>query len=59
MEHRMQISEVLNHSFENLDKYKVVTQQKKAEVKAKIVNPYMSVNEQFMQAQDLKTQEKV
>lgn len=47
METRMQISEVLNHSFENLDKYKIVTQQKKSEVKAKIINPYMAVNEQF------------
>lgn len=58
MDHRMQISEVLNSSFENLDKYKIVAQKQSTEQKAKIVNPYAAMNESLQQATDLKTQEK-
>ena len=53
----MQISEVLNHAFENLDKYKMVTPSQNVEQK-KIINPYMTVSDALAQAQDLKTQEK-
>ena len=54
MDHRMQISEVLNHAFENLDKYKIVAPSQSSEQK-KIVNPYMTVSDSLTQAQDLKT----
>ena len=40
----MQISEVLNHAFENLDKYKMVTPSQNVEQK-KIINPYMTVSD--------------
>ena len=45
MDYRMQISEVLNSSFENLDKYKIVAQKQRNEQKAKIVNPYTALAE--------------
>ena len=37
----------MNNSFENLDKYRIVTQQKKVDSKAKIVNPYMVLADSF------------
>lgn len=67
MEHRLQISEVLTHSFENLDKYKIGT-QKAASVdgsqvpQTTIVNPYAAMADSIQggapSQDDLKTQEK-
>ena len=59
MDYRMQIGDVLNNSFENLDKYKIVAQKQANDQKAKIVNPYTALNESIQQATDLKSQEKV
>mmetsp|Transcript_30631 Transcript_30631/g.40767 ORF Transcript_30631/g.40767 Transcript_30631/m.40767 type:complete len:89 (-) Transcript_30631:1114-1380(-) len=59
MEHRLQISEVLTHSLENLEKYKIVAQKPQAEAPpTKIVNPYAALADSIEQSQDLKTQEK-
>ena len=60
MEYRLQISEVLNNSFENLDKYKIVAQKQQSATDSapKIINPYTAMNESLQSPQDLKTQEK-
>ena len=58
MEYRMQVSEVLTSSFENLDKYKIVTQKQNTEPPKKtVLNPYSVLAEQMREAQDLKSQE--
>lgn len=56
MEYRLQISEVLNNSFENLDKYKIVAQKQQSVTDApKIINPYTAMNDSLQSPQDLKT----
>ena len=59
MDYRLSISEVLNNSFENLEKYKIGAQKQATDQKEKIVNPYTALNQSIQQANDLKSQEKV
>lgn len=56
MEYRLQISEVLTHSFENLDKYKVIAARPQAEQpQTKIMNPYAAMAESIQNTSDLKS----
>ena len=54
---RLQISEVLEDSLENLDKYKIVAGQQPIKREAPVLNPYKSDNDTG-DAQDLKALEK-